>query len=264
MSEPTLVKRDPPRLARLEPQELIQSAIDHGAGIETLERLVALAKDIRSEQAREAWHGAMAEFQRTCKPIKKSASMQVPGRKGYSYAPLDEVLGTIQPVMGALGLSVSWRSRWEAQHVIVSCRVSHLLGHHEDSGEMRIPVATDGAGANAAQRIGTATTYAKRYSLLGIIGMAPEDDDDAVSVGDRHEAVGADTAAETRRQHQRDEDNEQRDKLLIQIRDVADGAQWSKEARAELWAKHFGDRKQHQVSLAELADLLADLKTLTA
>src|SRR5262245_34105288 len=230
--EPTLAKREPPSLARLDPQELIQRAIDHGAGIEALERLVALAKDIRSEQAREAWHTAMAEFQRTCKPIKKSALMSVPGRKGYAYAPLDEIMSTVQPVMGALGLSVSWRSRFEPQHVIVSCRVSHLLGHHEDSGEIRIPVATDGAGANAAQRIGTATTYAKRYSLLGIIGMAPEDDDDAASAGDDPVPV---EPRRTRNPGTSTTTEEMRDQLLIQIQEVADAANWSKEARRDLW-----------------------------
>lgn len=34
-------------------------------------------------------------------------------------------------------------------------------------------------GASAPQRVGIALTYAKRYSLLSIIGLAPEDDPDA-------------------------------------------------------------------------------------
>jgi hypothetical protein len=247
-------------VARLVPQELIERAIDHGASVETLERLFNLAQQVRAEQAREAWHGAMAEFQRTCKPIKKSASMQMPGRKGYTYAPLDEIVSTIQPVMGALGLSVSWRSRFEPQHVIVSCRISHLLGHHEDSGEIRIPVATDGAGANAAQRIGTATTYAKRYSLLGIIGMAPEDDDDAVSAEDDPAPV------EPQRSRPREETlttAELRDRLLVQIGELADAAQWTAAARRQLWQERFGDTRPEQATPAELAEFLAHVRELT-
>jgi hypothetical protein len=247
-------------VARLEPQALIERAIDHGASVEALERLFNLAQQVRAEQAREAWHGAMAEFQRTCKPIKKSASMTVPGRKEYAYAPLDSILSTIQPAMGDLGLSVSWRSRFEPQHVIVSCRVSHMLGHHEDSGEIRIPVTADGAGANAAQRIGTATTYAKRYSLLGILGLAPEDDDDAASASD--EGVPEARRPRPREEHQAEVD-EMHDRLLVQIGELADAAGWTAAARRQLWQEHFGEVQPAQATPAQLADFLAHVRNLT-
>lgn len=173
-------------LARLDPQALITKALETGAGIDTMERLVALAKDVREVQAKEAWYQAMAEFQRTCPAIKKTKEARIATRTGpgyvYRFAPLDEIMSTIQPVMGPLGLSVSWRSRVEPAQVVVACRVSHTLGHHEESGEIAMPVVQgDGSGANPAQRVGIAATYAKRYALLGIIGMAPEDDDDAAS-----------------------------------------------------------------------------------
>lgn len=171
---------------RMDPQVLILKAIETGAGIETMERLVALAEHVREVQARAAWYSAMAEFQRRCPAIKKTAEATIQGRTGrmgysYKFAPLDEILSTIQPVLGPLGLSVSWRSRVELKQVVVSCRISHTLGHHEESGEIAMPVMEGESGANAAQRVGIAATYAKRYSLLGIIGMAPEDDDDTES-----------------------------------------------------------------------------------
>lgn len=181
-----IITERPPQtgLALLDPQALISRAIDAGAGIETMERLVALAKDVREVQAREAWHEAMAEFQRRCPSIKKTRKASIQTQRAsytYSYAPLDEILSTIQPIMGPLGLSVSWRHRVEGDKVVANCRISHTLGHHEESGEIPMPVIVAEAerGANAMQRIGIATTYAKRYSLLGIIGMAPEDDPDA-------------------------------------------------------------------------------------
>ena len=171
-------------LARLDPQALINKAMETNAGIETMERLVALAKEVREIQAKEAWYEAMAQFQLRCPAIKKTASAKIQTRTGgsytYRYAPLDEIMGAIQPVMGPLGLSVSWRSRVEPDKVIVSCRVSHTFGHHEESGEIAMPIVQgDGTGATPPQRVGIAATYAKRYALLGIIGMAPEDDDDA-------------------------------------------------------------------------------------
>ena len=141
-------------LTRLDPQALIAMAIDHGAGIETLERLVALAKDVREIAAREAYATAMTDFQRTCPTIKKTSSAKIVTRGGVSYsyrfAPLDEIMSTILPVLGPLGLSVSWRSRVLDKSVSVSCQVSHVLGHREDSGEIAMPISEAGTGATVA------------------------------------------------------------------------------------------------------------------
>jgi hypothetical protein len=64
--------------------------------------------------------------------------------------------------------------------VVAECRVSHRDGHIETSGEIAMPIEPgDGRGASPPQRVGIALTYAKRYALLGILGLAPEDDDDA-------------------------------------------------------------------------------------
>lgn len=170
-------------LVRIDPQALVAQAVEKGSGIETLERLLALAKDVRAEQAREAWNQAMADFQRTCPRIKKGSSARIRtrsgGQYGYSYASLDEIMSTILPVMGPLGLSVSWRCRMEPQQVVANCRVSHVLGHFEESGEIAMPIVIEDFGANPAQRVGIASTYGKRYALLAIIGLAPEDDADA-------------------------------------------------------------------------------------
>jgi len=183
--EPKEVKGELMRLPQqIDAQALIQSAVEHGAGIETLERLVALAKDVRAQQAKEAWHAAIAEFQRTCPPIRRTETANIMSKRSgtsysYSYAPLGGILAEIQPVMGPLGLSISFRVRHEPERVMASCRVSHEMGHFEESGEVAMPVTDDGTGANPAQRVGIASTYAKRYALLAIIGIAPEEDTDA-------------------------------------------------------------------------------------
>ena len=249
---------------RLDPQALIVKAIEAGAGIDTMERLVALAKDVREVQAREAWYSAMAEFQRTCPPIKKTATANITTRTGpgysYHYAPLDEIMGVIQPEMGPLGLSVSWRSRFEPGQVIVSCRVSHTLGHHEESGDIAMPVVQgDGAsGANPAQRVGIAATYAKRYSLLGIIGMAPEDDDDAQSQqeekpGRGQEEVtttsrGADVAPGIISEPQ-----------LKRFHAIARGTGWTEEQVHDLLASwHYNSSKE--IAVADYDAIVAKLK----
>jgi len=177
-----LVTRDDPALVRVDPQALIAQAIERGAGIETLERLVALAKEVKADLARDRWYAAMATFQRTCPPIKKTKTVRT-RQYSYTYAPLDEILSTVQPVLGSVGLSVSWKVKTITEtEVSVSCVIAHEMGHTEESGDFVIPIKLgqlEGSGPNAAQRVGVALSYAKRYALLGVIGLAPEDDDDA-------------------------------------------------------------------------------------
>lgn len=168
---------------RLDPQALIEAAIAKDSPIEILERLVALAKDIRAMQAREAWLAAMARFQELCPAILKNKLAKVQSSKGghfsYSWASLDAVLGEIQPVMGPLGLSVSFRQRQEKDQAFATCRISHAMGHDEDSGEVMMPITFgDGTASSPQQKVGIAFTYAKRYALLAITGLAPEDDPD--------------------------------------------------------------------------------------
>lgn len=167
---------------QLDPQALIQSAIEKGSGIETLERLVALYAEVRAQQAKSAWYAAMAEFQRECPPILRSSTAQIATKSGsrfsYSYANLAEIMSKIQPVMGRLGLSVSFRTDQEAARVVATCRISHEMGHHEESGKVGMPIPTADMGATEPQRVGIALTYAKRYALLAITGIAPQDDDD--------------------------------------------------------------------------------------
>lgn len=171
-------------IARVDPQVLLQRAVENNASIETLERLVALAKDVREVQAKEAWHHAMAEFQRRVPPIKKDSTATVTTMRGqykYSYAQLGDILEIIRPILGELGLTVTWDTAMEGNRITVSCKISHELGHTETSGKVSMPLPDDAdrGGSNPLQKVGSAMTYARRYSLLCVTGLCPEDDDDA-------------------------------------------------------------------------------------
>src|SRR5437867_1584359 len=87
---------------QLDPQALIEQAISKNASIEVLERLFALYKEIMAERAKQEFNLAMAEFQRNCPKIirtEKADFQSKTGRVRYTYAPLEEVLDKILPVM---------------------------------------------------------------------------------------------------------------------------------------------------------------------
>jgi hypothetical protein len=238
-----IATREDIQIVRLDPQALIAQAIEKGSGMDTLERLVALAKDVHAEVARERWYAAMADFQRRCPPIKKTKTART-RTYSYTYAPLDEILATIQPIMGEVGLSVAWKTKEIGEKVSVACRIAHELGHVEESGDFVIPInlgQTDGIGANPAQRVGIAISYAKRYSLLGIIGMAPEDDDDAEGAEGPGRPGPGDGEAPPVRQETGAEGGDTRlitEPQQKRLYAIARGSGWSDDAVHDLLAGH--------------------------
>lgn len=203
MAEPQIVdrNRESTSLARIDPQALMAKAVESGAPIETLERLVALAAQVREIQAKEAWYEAMALFQAECPPIYKSRKATIKTRTGpgysYKFAPLDAIKPLVDPILAKHGLTARWTlPALEQSKVTVECIVSHQLGHKETSGPVTMPImgGQEDVGANPMQRVAIAMTYAKRYSLLNILGLAPEEDEDGHEEqdgdGDRQQAGG--------------------------------------------------------------------------
>ena len=204
MAETAIVQQRPAALAlaSVDPQALISQAIAAGAGIETMERLVALAREVRQMAARDAWYEAMARFQGECPSIYKTRSATIRTRQGgsyaYSFAPLDEIKPKVDPVLAKFGLSARWTSPViEPTKVTVECLVSHELGHSESSGPVTMPIiqGQEDTGANPMQRVAIAMTYAKRYSLLNILGLAPEADEDGGGKGNGQEPTAAEASA---------------------------------------------------------------------
>jgi hypothetical protein len=168
---------------RLDPQALLMEAVKGGAGIDTLERIMALAERCQANEAKQAFHQAIMNFQHECPALKKTKTADIATRSGsrykYSYAPLDEILPIIRPIMAKHGLSNSWEHSVEGDHLITDCVISHVLGHEKRSGKVSMPIGVGDGRMNPAQAVGSVITYGKRYTLLSGLGLSPEDDDDA-------------------------------------------------------------------------------------
>jgi hypothetical protein len=196
----------------------------------------------------------MADFQRQVPAIPKTKTAQITtrggGRYSYSYAPLEEILRVTRPVMAPLGLSISWRSgKVDGTSVSVICQVAHTLGHVEDSGTVTVPVTAgdDGRGANPSQRVASAMTYAKRYSLLGILGLAPEEDDDSASAsGDEDERTPPATAPGP---------ESDRTFVVESVSRMADKQKLSVEERLELTKNYLHGQPLNKATVEDLRQL---------
>jgi hypothetical protein len=91
---------------------------------------------------------------------------------GNRYADLHKIMTTILPVLAKHGLSVVQSTSLEASVVVLHTRLLHTSGQWIAGAYPVVPVKPDPQG------YGSAMTYARRYALSAIIGLAADDDDD--------------------------------------------------------------------------------------
>lgn len=102
---------------------------------------------------------------------------------GYKYATLDQILNIARPLLSKHGLAMVQMATTrdqKCQLVEVTTRLIHTSGQWIEAtlgmwvGESK--------GMSAAQATGSVITYARRYAVQTLLGMAAEEDTDAAPV----------------------------------------------------------------------------------
>lgn len=162
--------------ARGEGEELLRLAIEKGADVGTLERLMAMRRELRAEQAKEAFDRAMSEFQRACPAIIKSEGVTVKGSLRYKFAPLDVIIAQTKELIHDYGFSYKVDAKIDGTIVLATCEVKHTAGHSETSS-MQVPIDPE-AYMSEQQKFASAFTFAKRYAFCSAFGIVTADQDD--------------------------------------------------------------------------------------
>lgn len=161
------------------PPALIRLAIEKGADIGQLEKLMDLQERWQKGQAKIAFMDALSKFQAIVPPIKKgrTANMVKDGKPLYSYkfADLASIAASIKSSMQKCGLSYRWEFKDKGATIECSCLLSHRQGHTEIT-TMESINDTSG-GKNAIQSKGSTQTYLQRYSLIGALGLSTAEED---------------------------------------------------------------------------------------
>lgn len=181
--------------ATLTPMDMIERAVSSGAGIDTIEKLMGLQERWEKNQARKAFDEAMASAKAEIPVIIKNREVDftsAKGRTNYRHEDLAGIARTIDPILTRHGLSYRFRTSSEpGQPVIVTCIVTHRLGHAEEN---TLSAGRDETGnKNSHQAVASAVTYLCRYTLKAALGLAAANDDDGNSAGGvvTDEQVGA-------------------------------------------------------------------------
>lgn len=166
------------------PAEMLRYAIDKGATIDQIERLLVMKERFEANEARKAYHVAMAAFKADPPKIKKDKKVGFQSgtsKVGYSHASLGNVTELVNAGLSKHGLSASWGVVQTGGAVSVTTRITHKLGHSEET-TLTAPADTSGA-KNAIQAIGSTISYLERYGLLALTGLATYDIDDDGQTG---------------------------------------------------------------------------------
>ena len=89
------------------------------------------------------------------------------------YAPLNDILTLVRPILSKNGLSVVQAPSGDGEHIIVTTTLLHSSGEWIEFDNLVLK-----ADKPTAQGAGSAITYARRYAISSILGISSEDDDD--------------------------------------------------------------------------------------
>lgn len=171
------------------PLELIHKAVQSGAQVEVMEKLLGLQERWERNEARKAFDSAISKAKSEIPIIRKGNSVDFTTSKGrthYQYEDLATIAQIIDPILSKHGLSYRWRPNSDAKSVTVTCILSHAAGHMEEN-TLYAPHDLSG-NKNPIQAVGSAVTYLQRYTLKAALGLAAAADDDARSVSQpKHE-----------------------------------------------------------------------------
>lgn len=133
------------------------------------------------------WEGDIAPFakaivaaQKATEAVYKSATN--PAFKS-KYADLAAVVEAVYPALNDNGIAVLQGAHYDGEFLSVETVLLHESGARVSSTLAVRPSKSDPQG------LGSATTYARRYSLLAMTGAAPEDDDGNAASGPREAAT---------------------------------------------------------------------------
>ncbi len=113
---------------------------------------------------------ALAAFQGEVKNPANTASNPFYKSK---YAPLNEILNEVRPIMAKHGLSVIQSPGGNGKDISISTMLLHSSGEW-----MELTPLTLTAEKITPQGAGSAITYGRRYVISALLGIASEDDDD--------------------------------------------------------------------------------------
>ncbi|MEI4473227.1 ERF family protein [Frigidibacter sp. MR17.24] len=173
----------PVHLPAITPLGMIERAIEKGADVTMIEKLMELQERNERNIGRRAFDQALAAAKAEFKPIRKSGKVSHgQGKTAFEHETLADIEAAISAPLARYGLHYRFRTQ-QTDRICVTCIIAHKDGHSE---EVMLTGAPDTSGAkNSIQAVGSTTTYLQRYTLKAALGLAAAADDDGEQADQR-------------------------------------------------------------------------------
>ena len=177
-----IAKTGPPETKPAQ-MDALTLAIEKGADLEQIEKLMELQERYDAREAKKAYIVAMAAFKANPPKIDKDGHVNFTAKSGqvtdYRHATLGNVTEKINAALSEHGLSSAWETNQDEKGISVACKITHIMGHSESTTLKA--AADESGGKNKIQAIGSTVTYLQRYTLKSLCGLAESafDDDGA-------------------------------------------------------------------------------------
>lgn len=125
------------------------------------------------DQLATALAAAQGEFTNPERNRDVEVKMKSGGTYTFAYATFDAIIEMVRPPLAKHGLMITQPCSLVEHCAIVTTRLAHKSGQWIEDEISWGVLENDGP-----QQLGSILTYLKRYSLVGMLGIASEEDDD--------------------------------------------------------------------------------------
>ena len=158
------------------PMSMIERAVERGADVAMIEKLMELQERNERHLGRRAFDQAIASAKAEFRPILKSGKVSHgQGKTSFDHETLADISNAVDAALSRYGLHYRYRVS-QSDRIVVTCIIAHKDGHSEETTLSGQP---DASGAkNSIQAIGSTVTNLQRYTLKAALGLAAAADDD--------------------------------------------------------------------------------------
>lgn len=170
--KPVAIERVPQTsLDRMHP--VVRAMIDKSPDPATLEKLLAVQEKYEAGEARKAYAAAMVALKADLPAIIGRDKTVAFGTTRYAHTSMAAAKEAITPHLTRYGFSTSVHPATLGDQVVVTCRITHAAGHHEEA-TLSAPVDKSGS-KSPVQGVASTITLLSRYLELSLLGVATRD-----------------------------------------------------------------------------------------
>ncbi len=150
--------------------------------VEVASKMMDLYERNEKRQAEKDFAAALTELQGETIRVQATKAVDVKnGVPRYTFAPYEEIMRTVQPMLTRHGFSVTFDTKIDGDRLYSVCTLTHKAGHSR-SNQFAVRFGKP-PGSSDAQGDMSTKSYAKRGALCDALNISIDHDDDARMIG---------------------------------------------------------------------------------